>query len=440
MRGHSFLTVLEGILLFILAFPGFGPAAGPEQCAKAAPGPSELAQAIADNDKAEVDALLRGIPRLSLQGAKINCQKDTSLFENKDLRRFSFSGATIENCSFDCSLLDNANFDEATLRGCTFNRVSAKEAYFRKAHLEGVAPSDANFTSAVFDGATLLDVGFSKTPLTNASFKDAKIQSMQIPDADFRFADLTGATLSIPEPDPAQAKPGPVPCGINALPSSDHVVGIKGLKSVIVHPHGRIGMIALRKKLREAGCVQEARELTYALEHRRTKELLTPPSDPAEYLAFPFMLLEALGRWVFFDLISGYGLSPWRVLVVLAGVIAFCALLYLCPLAGKCTAKVRRTTDPPGQSQGEPWVCDPAGGKPGPVLRLLGRALYFSLLAATTVGWREINIGIWLKRLQKEEYDLKPTGWLRVATGLQALVSTYLLALWFLVFFGAPFD
>jgi hypothetical protein len=66
--------------------------------------------------------------------------------------------------------------------------------------------------------------------------------------------------------------------------------------------------------------------------------------------------------------------------------------------------------------------------------------LYFSLLSAFSLGWRELNVGTWITRMQPREYMLRATGWVRPVSGLQSLLSVYLLALWGLTYFGRPFD
>lgn len=73
-------------------------------------------------------------------------------------------------------------------------------------------------------------------------------------------------------------------------------------------------------------------------------------------------------------------------------------------------------------------------------LRGLRLAFYFSLLSAFNIGWRELNVGTWITRIQKREYNLRATGWVRMLSGIQALLSVYLLALWALTYFGRPFD
>jgi hypothetical protein len=42
--------------------------------------------------------------------------------------------------------------------------------------------------------------------------------------------------------------------------------------------------------------------------------------------------------------------------------------------------------------------------------------------------------------MQPREYILRATGWVRFFSGLQSVVSVYLLALWALTYFGRPFE
>ena len=73
-------------------------------------------------------------------------------------------------------------------------------------------------------------------------------------------------------------------------------------------------------------------------------------------------------------------------------------------------------------------------------LRLFRTSLYFSLLSAFPLGWRELNVGTWIARVQPREYTLRATGWVRTVSGIQSLLSVYLLALWVLTYFGRPFE
>ncbi len=70
---------------------------------------------------------------------------------------------------------------------------------------------------------------------------------------------------------------------------------------------------------------------------------------------------------------------------------------------------------------------------------LLRTAMFFSLMSAFNIGFRDINFGRWLRLLTRQEFDIKAVGWARVVAGWQSLISVYLIALWVLTYFGRPF-
>ena len=73
-------------------------------------------------------------------------------------------------------------------------------------------------------------------------------------------------------------------------------------------------------------------------------------------------------------------------------------------------------------------------------LKILATAFYFSLLSAFQIGWKDLNVGSWISRLQPRVYTLQAKGWVKSVSGLQSLISVYMLALWALTYFGRPFE
>jgi hypothetical protein len=69
---------------------------------------------------------------------------------------------------------------------------------------------------------------------------------------------------------------------------------------------------------------------------------------------------------------------------------------------------------------------------------LLG--FFFSLISAFGVGYRDLDVGRWIERIKRDESTLRATGWLRTVSGVQGLLSFYLLILWLLTYFGRPFE
>src|SRR5262249_43192745 len=70
---------------------------------------------------------------------------------------------------------------------------------------------------------------------------------------------------------------------------------------------------------------------------------------------------------------------------------------------------------------------------------LLGISMFFSLMSAFNIGFRDFNFGRWLRLLTPRQFDIKAEGWPRTVAGLQSLFSVYLIALWVLSYFGRPF-
>jgi len=70
--------------------------------------------------------------------------------------------------------------------------------------------------------------------------------------------------------------------------------------------------------------------------------------------------------------------------------------------------------------------------------KIVGYAFCFSLLLAFHIGWHDLNVGSKVMRFQTNAYTLRAEGIVRSVSGLQSIVSVYLLALWALTYFGTP--
>jgi len=155
-----------------------------------------------------------------------------------------------------------------------------------------------------------------------------------------------------------------------------------------------------------------------------------------------------------FEVPCQYGLYPGRLLRILGASLLLFAVVYRIALRTQGAAGIWAVWSPDRinkqEGQDTPdrvteqfffstrtsirWV------RPLHWLRLLWVAFYFSLLSAFQIGWHELNVGNWIARVQPREYTLRATGWVRTVSGLQSLLSVYLLALWVLTYFGDPFE
>jgi hypothetical protein len=41
------------------------------------------------------------------------------------------------------------------------------------------------------------------------------------------------------------------------------------------------------------------------------------------------------------------------------------------------------------------------------------------VVSAFLIGWRDLNVGSWIARMQPREYALRAKGWVRVVSGVQ---------------------
>jgi len=73
-------------------------------------------------------------------------------------------------------------------------------------------------------------------------------------------------------------------------------------------------------------------------------------------------------------------------------------------------------------------------------LRLFRIAMFFGLMNGFNIGFRDADIGRWLRLLPAREFEFRAVGWSRTFAGIQALLTLYLLSVWLLCFLGHPFD
>ena len=163
--------------------------------------------------------------------------------------------------------------------------------------------------------------------------------------------------------------------------------------------------------------------------------------------------VEAGFSYLAFNLTCKYGLDYGRPLRVLGPMILLFGLVYAIALRGRGHGAIWRVWQSDrirkdqGQSDPERLSWEPVNVPENSprsfffrLWRALGLGLFFSLVSAFQIGWRELNVGNWITRLQPRQYTLQATGWVRVVSGAQSLLSVYLLALWVLTYFGRPFE
>jgi len=305
----------------------------------------------------------------------------------------------------------------------------------------------ANLQGANLRGADLQGANLGVADLQGANLGGANLQGANLPGANLQGADLLEANLqeaflakanlqeAVYEP-----KPEKLPAIWVLTDPSNHL-------DKLVFYNSPAALIALREAFKKGGMRTQERQLTYAIEHSKQLKAWNPSGSWLEKLAGKS---ESLFNYVLFDLPSLYGMAPGRALLGLLGFIPCFSLLYW--------SMLRHASNRRGL-----WIIVPAdrltrGRGHEKVVRIQSRtaktwrgrlrneyrlwrtSLYFSLLSAFSLGWREFNVGTWITRMQPREYTLRATGRMRTVSGIQSLLSVYLLALWILTYFGRPFE
>ena len=298
-----------------------------------------------------------------------------------------------------------ANFSTASFKGeATFKSANFKERVdFMNVGFNGVA----NFSEADFnDGVDFSSVSLEKANLRNAILANSKLVDTNLKDAIISGVNLTGSQYE------------PI-----SYPNKGSLERIKGLATVRFDNGKQTGLVKLRAALKESGLRDLEREATYSIEHWKAHW------EPW-YKNWPKRIL--------FEWTCGYGLKYLQPLLILLGMIFVFSVPYMISIKKYKKDGIWKV-----------WTQDRArkdiGGEKPERLTLRGYKVvlygfYFSLLSAFHIGWRDLNVGSWISRMQPREYTLKATGWVRVVSGVQSLICIYLLALWVLTQFGRPFD
>ncbi len=334
-------------------------------------------------------------------------------------------------------------------------KANLSKAHLFKANLSGAYLLEANLSGAKLEKANLRGADLLKTDLSQANLSMADLRKADLRKADLRQANLHKANLTKADLSGTNLTGSRMSQTIfepkkgGFLPKGNLLSGISGLASLkyVNSPHGLVTLREVYKKLGES---ENERAITYSI-HRNKREISWRKGH----------YLESLFNLIFFEWTCDYGMRPGRLLKIIGLGLFFFTLPYLLalwtlnPRSGiwlllpeskdrvldrKLVGRpFKLTTRPPLQAlPSKTWPRLRARLRRG--WRALRLAFYFSLLSAFRLGWRELNVGTWISRLQKREYTLRATGWVRSISGLQSLLSVYLLALWVLTYFGRFFE
>ncbi len=321
--------------------------------------------------------------------------------------------------------------------------------------------------SARLSGALLLSANLSGADLSNAHLEKAILNSADLSGADMDSANLSGAFLvssaNLSGAYLSDADLERVTFEPKSLPELRGIAAAKNLE-LLTYDDNPDALAQLRKQFEDGGFRMQERKITYALKRKEaelswdgctsrktgdTTRAILWSSNSNLANCGSFILNK-----VFFDWTCQYGMSPGRPLSLGVLLWLLCSLLYFACIripgeAGLYRVYAQSIEEDPSAHRHVQRISPPVIAANTSVRRLLQfswrewavlrAGMFFSLMSAFNIGFRDINFGRWLRLLTRQEFDIKALGWARVVAGWQSLVSVYLIALWVLTYFGRPF-
>ncbi len=323
----------------------------------------------------------------------------------------------------------------ADLRGAYLSGAILQFCDLSYANLWGIDLSGADLQFGNLSRAKLGDANLRGINLFSANLSECKLTRSDLSGADMLGTDLSGALLYKANLDNVIYEPRTPPDFYNNIRWARNISGLR-YKS---YP---LELMELRMEFKKNGLRDLEKKITYAIKRTERMHLVSGKNiDSTEGLFFYRFLnkIEGYFQYFLFEITCLYGMYPGRPLLIL--------FLIIIPLFSLVYFKVLRC---PKKNDGiymewiETRIRKDLGKNEPEMLKLttvkaLLFGMYFSVLSAFSMGYRDLNVGNWISRIQPREYNLKATGWVRMVSGIQSLISVYMLALWVLTYFGRPF-
>ena len=388
------------------------------------------------------------------------------------LKEANLSGADLMDAKLSAVSLPNADLSGADLTKADLTKAILERANLSEAKLTNADLSEAHLAQAKLISATLAGTHLHKAHLkqANLSFANlagADMEKAELTEADLNQANLAHAHLARTVFDYQIGKTPEIPALALVLAENENLDQLEfppGDK----HKYSVPAITELRDAFKKQGFRKIERQMTFLLKQASEEDKDTHPLER--------WLSHALFNWT-----CRYGNAPHRCLMFLLVLTVVMSIPYLYALrrtdgdaglwavwASERTLKHQGGAEPVRLTFAQPFPLTTPPPPPNPLAPMCGLApshpaaepsrprrllsqllacllagwlaLYFSLLSAFHFGWRDLNVGNWIARIQLHEYALRPTGWVRVVSGLQSLISVYLVALWVLSYFGRPFE
>ena len=416
-----------------------------------------------------IDKLL--LDKSNLTGAELvnaNIQK-TKLFET------NFSKADLRQANLATNdSLNNINFNYADLRRANFNKAVITAGTFHKAELAGT-----NFAETTFSCLIKNEEDTLCPRIDEAIFVKDKCYPVKTYDED------TNTNIEETYCDPK-------------MKSYTKLKGAKGIKNLSWNyeqegnmPHS---LYPLRKYHRDNGFIKEANDLTYVIEYGKIQEKLAKikvndngdeknqeklaktkvnnngdeenqekcstedQSNKEKCTQTKVDRIEYYWAYLslyLFEKTVKFGVEPLNAITLMMKFTVIFALLYSIVLVYqfipnsndynsdllKVIAHEQHSENTIRYNEGEfksIALITTTNNTAYNYFKLSCHAIWFSILSAFHFGWRDLNIGNWLARIQLQPFTYRPQKIMRFLSGIQSLICIYLLAIFFLTQFGHP--
>ena len=374
---------------------------------------------------------------------KINLSHATlykTYFRWSKMNEADLQNADLEAATLESAKLQGANLRLAKLMQANLSRVNLNAADLRSANLTDAELSDATLINADLSWADLTQANLTHTNLSGANFTEALLINSNLSHAALKDTNFSQANLR-------NALYQPL---LNNLPNLVSLATSHNFRTIrFPVVEGTAALIELRSAYKNIGIRSMERSITAMVKIKQMQQT---------WEAGGWGYLESALSYLFFYLPSDFGAAPGRALIAFLMFVFLFTIPYYFSLfirmkhsgiavtwssrdklyamkktqkfidAKKLKKVIRKRAVLGWQAQCREQF------------RLVRIALYFSLISAFSMGWRELNVSSWILHLQKRDYQLKGFGWVRVLAGSQSLISAYLIVLWALTYFGRPFE
>ena len=302
-----------------------------------------------------------------------------------------------------------ANLEQADLSG-----VQLIDGDLRGASLKQTTLRGAQMFGAVLDNAFLFNTDLSEVDLRGASLRGINLFSNKLAGTRLDGVNLAGVVY-----EPGEEYAGFIQDNVDSIARASNL-------GLMTFYQDSKPLEELRRILRKADYNRQELEVTYAI-RRGLRQQVSKGGSLTEKLS-------GVLQFVFLEFPIEYGAAPLRPLLVISALMVLFAFLYMIPLIV------------PSHRFGRIWKITPKGrffGSGGTQkeevlvargVRALVIAFWFSFLSSFNIGGRMFNLDDLFLHCQPEEYYLHATGLARTVSGVQSLISVYLLVLMLLVF------